>query len=122
MFYILSSKAAAFSWQWRTAVPPPLLPACVRKHGMAQVKGQKQCAGQNRNEQDGGYYVSVHGQFLLSSRIDIGFCVPKLGKCAGNIEYMVADALVIRKDFRIQDGSLHMAFSIPHTLNLVGAV
>ena len=54
-----------------------------------------------RNEQDGGYYVSVHGQFLLSSRIDIGFCVPKLGKCTGNIEYMVADALVIRKDFRI---------------------
>ena len=43
-------------------------------------------------------------------------------KRLGNVERMVANALIIGQDFRIQDGSLHMAFSLLHAFNLVGAV
>ena len=38
----------------------------------------------------------------------------QLVKCLGNVERMVANALIIGQDFRIQDGSLHMAFPLSH--------
>ena len=32
---------------------------------------------------------------------------------------MVADSLVVSQHFRIQDGGLHVAVSLPHAVNLV---
>ena len=43
-------------------------------------------------------------------------------KRLGNVERMVANALIIGQDFRIQDGSFHMTFPLSHALNLVGTV
>ena len=46
----------------------------------------------------------------------------QLVKRLGNVERMVANALIIGQDFRIQDGSFHMTFPLSHALNLVGTV